>query len=166
MNTKDPSAYLRSIFWFQDRLLTGGLNGQICEWDLSRLEEKKTHDSMGGPIWNMSLSSGWKFLAIACEDGSVRVFRTKDDDGDDTMDYYRSFAGQPCRVLSVAWHPNEKDLFSGGSDGTIRRFDVFGRNQLSSIKVESIKKDPPMIWSLAVLKYLVVYSYLLLVTLQ
>ncbi|KAJ0970073.1 hypothetical protein J5N97_022950 [Dioscorea zingiberensis] len=60
-------------------------------------------------------------VAIACDDGCVRVYNVSDI-GEIT--YCRSFPRVSGRLLSVAWSLYAKHIFAGSSDGLIRCWDT------------------------------------------
>ncbi|XP_024029029.1 U3 small nucleolar RNA-associated protein 4 homolog [Morus notabilis] len=55
-------------------------------------------------------------VALACDDGSVRIYILVEDD----FVYTRSLRRVRGRTLSVTWSPDAKMIFSGSSDGLIR----------------------------------------------
>ncbi|CAN6281506.1 unnamed protein product [Urochloa humidicola] len=59
-------------------------------------------------------------LALACDDGSVRLFNVPESGA---LTYYRSLPRVSGRTLSVTWSSNAKFIFSGSSDGLIRCWD-------------------------------------------
>ncbi|XP_050263816.1 WD repeat-containing protein PCN [Quercus robur] len=64
-------------------------------------------------------------LAIACDDGSVRIYSISDSD---ELVYTKSLPRVSGRVLSVTWSPDAKMIYSGSSDGFIRCWDAnYGR---------------------------------------
>ncbi|GAA0151247.1 hypothetical protein LIER_10006 [Lithospermum erythrorhizon] len=60
-------------------------------------------------------------LAIACDDGCVRIYRVTDED---KLTYVRSMPRVSGRTLSVAWSTDACRIFSGSSDGFIRCWDA------------------------------------------
>ncbi|CAL4918889.1 unnamed protein product [Urochloa decumbens] len=61
-----------------------------------------------------------QLLALACDDGSVRLFNVPESGA---LTYYRSLPRVSGRTLSVTWSSNAKFIFSGSSDGLIRCWD-------------------------------------------
>ncbi|KAL6065936.1 U3 small nucleolar RNA-associated protein [Balamuthia mandrillaris] len=146
------SEAIRGLVWLQtqggERLFSAGLSGTVIEWDLCKLCEKARTDSFGGPVWSLVASPTGESLAAGCEDG-IRVF----DISDGELQYKRSFqrAGKG-RILCLAWHPDGKDLFSGGSDASIRRWKADTGRNVSRITVESFGRSKTNVWSILVLK--------------
>jgi WD40 repeat protein len=79
------------------RLLSAGLDGKITEWDLSTLRPRKDTDSHGGSVWAMVAEpapnkNAPQRVAIACDDGCVRLLTLLDGDGVGTgLGHRRSF---------------------------------------------------------------------------
>lgn len=125
------------------RLFSAGLSGQITEWDLVALKPKSVSDSYGGPVWAMSLSNDQRILAASCEDGSIRLFNITHS----SLEYFKTFDRQPGRILSLAWHPTDRTLVSGSSEGIIRVWDVATGRTMQRITVESFQEQPTFVWS-------------------
>lgn len=60
-------------------------------------------------------------VAVACDDGCVRLFTVKDDE---RMVYKHSLPRVQGRILTTAWSADATRVFSGGSDGCIRCWDA------------------------------------------
>ncbi|KAI9201195.1 hypothetical protein LWI28_019972 [Acer negundo] len=60
-------------------------------------------------------------VAVACDDGCVRIYRISDSD---ELIYHKSLPRVSGRVLSVTWSSDANRLYSGSSDGIIRCWDV------------------------------------------
>ncbi|KAL0698802.1 hypothetical protein Bca4012_054924 [Brassica carinata] len=60
-------------------------------------------------------------LAVACDDGCVRIYYVSDSD---KLTYYRSLPRVSGRALSVTWSSDAQRIFSGSSDGLIRCWDA------------------------------------------
>ncbi|KAL8225435.1 hypothetical protein R6Q57_017992 [Mikania cordata] len=60
-------------------------------------------------------------IAIACDDGCVRIFSFSNSDG---FTYHKTLPRVGGRVLSVTWSPDAKRIYSGSSDGFIRCWDA------------------------------------------
>ena len=59
-------------------------------------------------------------LAVACEDGAVRLFEIQDD----TLDYKKSLTGDKARILAVSWQPKSNFVVTGSAEGVIRRWNT------------------------------------------
>ncbi|XP_076946163.1 WD repeat-containing protein PCN-like [Bidens hawaiensis] len=60
-------------------------------------------------------------IAIACDDGCVRIYNISNSDG---FTYHKSLPRVGGRVLSVTWSTDAKMIYSGSNDGFIRCWDV------------------------------------------
>jgi WD40 repeat protein len=99
-------------------------------------------------------------LAAACENG-VRLFDTSDG----ALQYIKAFAkSHKGRLISIAWHQAGKELFTGGSDGTIRRWEVSNGRNTDRIMLERKRRGlaQTIVWSIAVLRFvltMLIYIY-------
>ena len=71
------------------RLICSGLDGKIYEVDFQKLAFKNESDSYGGAVWSMALKPNDSILALACEDGSIRLF----DVSNNSISYIRGIKG-------------------------------------------------------------------------
>ena len=163
-------ATVQALLWVRggggggERLLSAGLNGRLVEWDLTRLTPRHATDSYGGAVWAASLLDGHSMAAqvaaggisageadlehassvvLACEDGTLRLFDTSDPTSPPT--YIKSLARHAGRALSVAWY-DPVTVVSGGSDGSLRVWDVPSGRNTSRIAVGG---DGVNVWSVA-----------------
>ncbi|XP_072972619.1 WD repeat-containing protein PCN-like [Typha angustifolia] len=101
-----------------------------------------------------AVHSGTNFqrLAVACDDGCVRLYYVPDKDG---LKYIRTLPRVSGRILSVAWSHNAKSIFSGSSDGFIRCWDATSFHEAYRITVGlgGISSGPELcVWSLLFLR--------------
>lgn len=124
----------------------------------------------------MSANPRAPLLAVGCEDGVVRLFRYEagslgsSSAGDVTgsyltngaqstskgstgiLEYARSLPTSGSRVLSVAYHPTEKRLFAGCSDGSVRCMEEDTGRVLFRMLGDVLRGSvSTLIWSLLVL---------------
>ncbi|KAI3685876.1 hypothetical protein L6452_35137 [Arctium lappa] len=71
-------------------------------------------------------------IAIACDDGCVRIYDISDSD---EFTYHKSLPRVSGRVLSVTWSPDAKMIYSGSSDGFIRCWDAKSSHEVYRITV-------------------------------
>ncbi|XP_031281366.1 WD repeat-containing protein PCN-like [Pistacia vera] len=91
-------------------------------------------------------------VAVACDDGCVRIYRISDSE---ELTYYKSLPRVSGRVLSVTWSTDANMLFSGSSDGFIRCWDAKLGNEIYRITVGlgGLGSGPDLcIWSLLFLR--------------
>jgi WD40 repeat protein len=122
------------------RLFAATLSGEILELSVTQLQPIASTDSSGGAVWAMraapavphtSGSSGGGSqqqqlytaqLAVACADGSVKLFGVSSGEAGAVLQ--RSLPRVEGNALSLAWHPNGRNLVSGGSDGCMHVWDL------------------------------------------
>ncbi|KAJ9560489.1 hypothetical protein OSB04_005649 [Centaurea solstitialis] len=71
-------------------------------------------------------------IAIACDDGCVRIYNVSDSD---EFTYHKSLPRVTGRVLSVTWSPDAKMIYSGSSDGVIRCWDAKSSHEVYRITI-------------------------------
>ncbi|KAG8012843.1 U3 small nucleolar RNA-associated protein 4-like protein [Nibea albiflora] len=108
-----------ALCWVGQRLFSAGLNGEITEYDLENLKPKYTMEAYGGPIWAISSNSEGTLLAVACEDGTVKMFEVLEEG----IQFQRNLDRQKGRIISLSWHPSGK-LIAAGMMDMIRIFDA------------------------------------------
>ncbi|KAK4559875.1 hypothetical protein RGQ29_008883 [Quercus rubra] len=103
-----------------EHLVNGFLNDKGDEDETSDSEDDSDLDELQEqPVIELPR------LAIACDDGSVRIYSISDLD---ELVYTKSLPRVSGRVLSVTWSPDAKMIYSGSSDGFIRCWDAkYGR---------------------------------------
>nr|XP_057931377.1 U3 small nucleolar RNA-associated protein 4 homolog [Doryrhamphus excisus] len=110
---------IATLCWVGQRLFSAGFSGEITEYDLENLQAKYTVDAYGGPIWAISCNGEGTLLAVACEDGTVKIFEILED----RIQFQRNFDRQKSRIVSISWHPSGTCLAAGMMD-MIRIFDA------------------------------------------
>ncbi|KAL6843525.1 hypothetical protein ACP4OV_026587 [Aristida adscensionis] len=103
--------------------INGHANHNDCsDSDLSNVDDGDSSDDDEGTAKTSSSYHINEFqrLALACDDGSVRVYNVTESGA---LTYYRSLPRVSGRILSVTWSSNAKFIFSGSSDGLIRCWD-------------------------------------------
>ncbi|XP_072278682.1 U3 small nucleolar RNA-associated protein 4 homolog [Pyxicephalus adspersus] len=147
----DEKRSTESICWVPGgRLFSGGLNGDIIEYDLERLCVKYSVNGFGGPIWNIVPSPCGTQLAVACEDGSVKLFAITPE----RIVFGKSLDRQKERILCLAWHPSGSHIVAG-SINTIKVFNVSSGHLLQVMRMDRRalvgQKRECIVWGVAVL---------------
>ena len=143
------------------RLFSIGGSTTVTEWDLSTGAQKKTIEGNFGNIWcftpqpqlkknktsnNLPLDAGSQLLAAGCEDGTIILFSTEDDD----IRYVRSLGPPPVdkpKVLSLAWR-NRYTLVAGYEDSVIRVIDVDRRRIIRNMTLgKPAEGSSLVVWS-------------------
>ncbi|XP_058191471.1 WD repeat-containing protein PCN-like [Rhododendron vialii] len=75
-----------------------------------------------------------RLVALACDDGCVRIYSISDSD---KLIYVKSLTRVSGRVLSVTWSPDGNSIYSGSSDGIIRCWDAKLAHEIYRITVGS-----------------------------
>uniref|UniRef100_A0A4X2LRD9 UTP4 small subunit processome component n=1 Tax=Vombatus ursinus TaxID=29139 RepID=A0A4X2LRD9_VOMUR len=102
-----------AVCWAKgQRLFGAGLGGDIIEYDLEQLSVKYSVDGFGGPIWSMAADPSGSYLAVGCEDGSVKLFHVTPD----KIQLERTLERQKGRILSLSWHPSGTHIAAGSID--------------------------------------------------
>ncbi|KAI8088913.1 quinon protein alcohol dehydrogenase-like superfamily [Halteromyces radiatus] len=136
------------------RLFSSSLNPYIVEWDPVTLTAKKTVDSNGGSVWCLAVNSNGTRLAAGCEDGCIRLF----DISDDQLEYIRSFESQKGRILSISWGPDDSYIVTGGSDSSVRKWNVQHGRTTHRMTVDKKNKEATMVWSVVATKHNTIIS--------
>ncbi|XP_051661559.1 U3 small nucleolar RNA-associated protein 4 homolog [Manacus candei] len=141
---------VESLCWAAgDRLFGAGLNGDITEYDLSRLSAARGADGGGGPIWSMAANGTGTQLAIGCEDGSVKIFQVIPGG----IQFERNLDRRKGRVLCLSWHPSDTHIVAGSID-VFRVIDVASGQTVQRIMVnyhvEKVKREC-VVWAIALL---------------
>ncbi|CAI9115873.1 OLC1v1016884C2 [Oldenlandia corymbosa var. corymbosa] len=98
------------------------------------------------------LDAGSSRLAVACDDGCVRLYNITTMG---ELTYSRSLPRVSGRTLSVTWSPDASKIYSGSSDGFIRCWDGKSMHEIYRITVGlgGLGSGPELcIWSLLALR--------------
>ncbi|XP_065184364.1 U3 small nucleolar RNA-associated protein 4 homolog [Sycon ciliatum] len=144
-----------SILWYGDRLLSAGLSGALVEWSLARQCPESQVNLSGGAVWDMAIRPHHEEMAVACEDGCVRMFVIEPD----TVVYKKAYSNQGGgRCLSVAFHPEGNHMISGGSDSIIRVWNLITGVAVQRITLDQPRQQAVLIWTLAFLQDMTIVS--------
>mmetsp|Transcript_3625 Transcript_3625/g.6884 ORF Transcript_3625/g.6884 Transcript_3625/m.6884 type:complete len:770 (-) Transcript_3625:142-2451(-) len=152
---------IRSIVWVIEpstskkappirRLITAGLHREVTEWDPETLEPLESVSSGGGAVWSLCVLGNRVYAA--CDDGSVRVVSLEGGVG--SLMYERRINVAKERIMSLAAHGaslKDQFLYAGGSTSRITKWSVATGTCEGSMKVEQVKDNETLIWSLACL---------------
>jgi WD40 repeat protein len=116
---------LRAVFLQDNRaLVTSGLNGQLVWWDIERGKTIRTLDTGLTEIVNHMVSPDGKMLAVADDLASIFLFDSI------TGAKLGSLKGHNSNVMRMVFSPDSKRLLTGGSDRTVRLWDLLTRQEL------------------------------------
>lgn len=133
-------------------LVSAGLSGELFLWTPRTCELFSTTDSNGGAIWATACydnGQGASRLAVACDDGCVRLFSVQAEDG--AVVYNRTFSKTGGKALSVAWHSNGDRLASGHSNGGICVWEVATGQELLFVTAAVDAQTEMCIWRVLML---------------
>ncbi len=135
----------RRIVWVSEsRLVSAGWNGELTEWNLSSLSPRSSSASFGGPVWDLAVSGS--LIAVACEDGALRLF-----DATDELVFRRSLSTGSARVLCCAFSQVRKDhVVIGDAKGRLQVWDFASGTQVLKISVSGAKVQAA-VWAVACL---------------
>ncbi|KAH8583604.1 12x WD40 repeat containing [Cryptosporidium sp. chipmunk genotype I] len=143
--TKSPSrksyysmsnSYINTFDLYKYRLVGLGLDGRIVEWDLSTGMILGTTFSYGGAIFQGSLSPSCENLALACADGSIKVFSLLNNE----LSFLYSLPKHSNKLLSITYL-NHNTIFAGSSDGMILEYNLETRMCINKMSVCTGKKS-------------------------
>lgn len=105
-------------------LVTSSTDDTVKLWDLARRKEVGLLVGHEAPATHMQfLGAGNKQLLTCSEDGTLKLFRTKD------WALIRNFKGHKARVNSVDVHPAGRIALSVSADRTVRFWDLLGSKE-------------------------------------
>lgn len=130
------SNYINMSDLYKYRLLGLGLDGRIIEWDLSTGMTLETTFSYGGAIFQGSLSPSCENLALACADGSIKMFSLLNNE----LSFSYSLPKHSNKLLSITFL-NENTIIAGSSDGIILEYNLETRMCINKMSVCTGKKS-------------------------
>ncbi|KAL4234748.1 U3 small nucleolar RNA-associated protein 4 [Mactra antiquata] len=149
---KDQS--IEDLVWQDQRLFSAGLDGNICEHDLTKLQIKVSCPSNAGPVWCLTSNTAKTRLAAGTEDGCVVLLDTDNN----YLDYITRFDSQDSRLLCISWHPTEDLIVTGGIDN-IRIWSVSSGRAMQRLTIaRSETKKETVIWCVAFLSDMTIVS--------
>ncbi len=110
-----------------DHAYTVSADGSFAVWSLTDFSLLKTFKLCKEKIRGISLSIDESTLAIACGDGYIRIFNTRNL----TMD--QQFMAHGLSANSVNYHPSQHVLVSGGRDAMLNFWDTGSYKLIKSI---------------------------------
>ncbi|XP_061163479.1 U3 small nucleolar RNA-associated protein 4 homolog [Saccostrea echinata] len=148
------SKSIETLCWQGKRLYSAGLDGDVVEYDLKKLEPKATASSNAGPVWCLTTDSNGKFLAAGTEEGCIVLFDTDYN----SLQYYRSFDKQEGRILSIAWNTSLEVILTGGVDN-MRLWSVKSGHAVQRMTLGRVEKNKEtIVWCVAILSDMTLVS--------
>ena len=140
--------HLKSLAWTAgDRLVAGGLCGKLWEVDLLRRLAVFADATSGGAVWCVRSSPDGAALAVASEDGRVRLARALPLEPGVELDP-PLMGGSQHRLLTVCWQGLDA-VCASGVDGVIRRWSAKANRVTQTMTVPRLgSAAPPTVWAL------------------
>ncbi|OII77201.1 hypothetical protein cand_020390 [Cryptosporidium andersoni] len=117
------------------RLIGTGLDGNITEWDICTGRVLDSLLSFGGAIFQGALSPNETQLAVACTDGSIRIFSLLNN----MVTYSYGLPRHSSSILSLTFM-TEDYIFAGSSDGCILQYNLKSKICVERMTVQAGKK--------------------------
>ncbi|XP_071508326.1 U3 small nucleolar RNA-associated protein 4 homolog [Diadema antillarum] len=141
------------LVWVKGRLFSAGLLGHMIEYDLQKLEPKKSV-YYGNAFLCLAANHGETHIAAGCEDGYIRLYEVNDEG----FTYDRAFQMQQGRVASLAWHPSDEVIVTGSLDN-IRLWNVNTGHAKLRITMQRVQRHQEVVvWQVAILEDMTVVS--------
>jgi len=100
------------------RLYSGGYDGTVREWDLTKRSVSRTLTGAQGTVWTLDISPDGQRLAAAGEDTIIRIWDLT------TSRPPLELKGHTRNVWEVRFSPDGKQLASGSFDNSVRLWDA------------------------------------------
>lgn len=144
---------VEDLVWQGSRLFSAGLDGNVNEIDLGKLQIKASSPSNAGPIWCLTGNSSQTKLAAGTEVGCVIIYDTTDGQ----LMYSTRFDSQESRILSISWHVSEDVIVTGGIDN-IRLWSVKSGRAIQRLTLGRQRNKETVVWCVAVLSDMTIVS--------
>jgi WD40 repeat protein len=123
------------------RLATGGVDSEICVWNVEDFQQLLTCQGHDNWILSLAFSPKGELLASGAEDRTIKIWDVQ------TGVCCKTLQGHTNYVHSVAFSPDGKLLASGSVDRTIKLWDVRTGNCLNTLSghrswVENVRFQP------------------------
>src|SRR5262249_31538872 len=120
---------IRRVAWSPDgtRLASSGDDGNVCLWEASDGTLLGKLQGHSGRVMSVDWSPDGTRLASAGEGkdgGELFVWDMENQKASPYGELVQTLKGHPDSVFTLAWSPTGEVLVSGGSDGTIRWWEV------------------------------------------
>jgi U3 small nucleolar RNA-associated protein 4 len=102
-------------------------------WQEGRPAPLRSEDSFGGAIWQAAMHPDKQRIALACQDGSIRLFALPD------LNYQTHIQAHKAAALAVAYSPDGSKIASAGADGVVQIWNVENSQNILKITLERKK---------------------------
>ncbi len=144
-SSDDHTKDVRALAFSPDgkRLATGGAEMYIRLWDVSdgSLTARHTIDGHQGAIWGLAFSPDGKTLgSVGGVDRTVRLW----DIAGDRISLKATLTADTKDAYSVAFSPDSKTLATAGQDGTVRVYDLRGKEPTGPVELKGHRRVYPL----------------------
>ena len=112
-------------------LATGGVNGEICLWQVADGQQLTICQGHTDWVWSVAFSPDGSLLASGSDDETIRLWRVS------TGQCLSTLQGHTHRLRSVAFSPSGHVLASCGEDKTIKLWEVSSSQCLNTLEGHS-----------------------------
>jgi WD40 repeat protein len=131
------------------RILSGSLDKTLRIWDRESGRKLASLEGDQGGVRCLAISPDGRFALAGSADKLIHLWRLLPADLAESIPYgplaeVRRFEGHTADVVSVAFSPDGRRALTGGSDNTVRLWDV-----ASGKEIHCLKGHGQMVWSVA-----------------
>lgn len=149
-----PGASIESLIWVKNRLFSGGLAGDITEWDLKHLCLKSTTLVTGNSVWCLDGDKNQNQIVAGTEEGFLNVFNVNDNE----IVYDKILDKQEGRILCCKFDYTGNVIVTGSVDA-IRIWNKNTGHVIHKMSTgRSEKGKETVVWSVYVFKDLTIAS--------
>src|SRR4051812_6152000 len=111
-------------------LATGHDDGKVRIWDWAEQRLLCEADAHRMPVSAVAFSWDGSRLATAGEDKRIHLWDLRTGPGDVSLSLAGTLEGHKDRICGLAWHPDNRRLFSAAWDTTVRVWDVLAKEPI------------------------------------
>lgn len=138
-----PGFSIETLCWSGDRLFSGGLAGDITEWDLRLLSRKKSVIVTGSSVWCLDVNRGGSSIVAGSNDGYLNVFSIFENE----LQYEKLLDKQEGKILCCKWHVSGAFIVTGSVD-VIRVWNVKTGHVVHKMSTgRDTKKKETVVWA-------------------
>lgn len=140
---------ISSLCWHPkgELFYSGGDDSMITIWSLKQQNPLGSFKSYGAAINSMVCTADGSVLAVASDDGTVRIFLIDENN----LIYQGSTEDAGKAVTSLAAHPSDKIIAVGTAGGFVNIVDISQKpwKTISKCHVEGSKRNPSIVWTIS-----------------
>lgn len=137
---------IEALCWYNKRLFSTGLSGELIEYDLTTLSKKYAIPITGGVAWCMDIHRKSSKLVIGTEQGYLNLF-TITNEG---VQYVKVLDKQEGRILCLKFDSNG-DYIASGSVDTVRIWNVKSGHAIHKMNLSRLSDNTEtVVWCLVI----------------